>query len=116
MGGGLSKFLPVSGSKYGTGNRLEQDLVEEWIKDKAARNVQGAFVTNVTQLKQVDETKTDYLLGKNSNLSLIRKLILKTNSKKWSHFYHFFIRFIFSDTHELPFGESHERTNAGIYD
>lgn len=63
MGGGLSKFLPPTGSKYGTGNRLKQDLVEEWKKDKESRNAKAVFVSNVSELQQVNESETDYLLG-----------------------------------------------------
>ena len=68
MGGGKSKFLPAQGSTYGTGNRLQYDLIEEWKKDKEKRHLNATYVSNVTELQQVDESKTDYLLGKENIL------------------------------------------------
>ena len=100
MGGGLSKFLPATGSKYGKGNRLEQDLVEEWKKEKESRNVKATYVSNVTELQQVDESKTDYLLGKKDYV-FINTVHTCNDLKNFC----FFPRFIFRRAHGLPLAD-----------
>ena len=65
MGGGRKKFLPQSGnSSHGLGDRLDQDLIKEWKKDKIQRKVNGMYVASTQELQQIDINRTDYLLGK----------------------------------------------------
>lgn len=80
MGGGLKKFLPPTGSPHGAGNRLEQDLVEAWKKDKESRNLKSMFVSNLKGLEHVDESKTDYLLGTKNDQQFLSARILRNDS------------------------------------
>lgn len=68
LGGGSRSFLPEHidqvRNKYirTTGKRIDgRDLIQEWIEDK--KKVEGVFVSNKSQLNDVNTDKTDYLFG-----------------------------------------------------
>lgn len=71
LGGGQSKFLPRTGSKHGEGERLDGDLVEEWLQDKQSRRATPKYVRNAEELKRVDPATTDYLFGKTRGLHVL---------------------------------------------
>lgn len=68
LGGGSRSFLPKHidqvKNKYirTTGRRIDgRDLIQEWIEDK--KKVEGVFVSNKSQLNDVNTDETDYLFG-----------------------------------------------------
>ncbi|KAH9513406.1 hypothetical protein Btru_032941, partial [Bulinus truncatus] len=68
LGGGRRKFMNSSTfDPDGTTTRGERqdglDLIQAWISKKQARNVKHAYVYDKNQLKNVDVSNTDYLLG-----------------------------------------------------
>ncbi|KAL6957375.1 alkaline phosphatase [Sarracenia purpurea var. burkii] len=47
------------------GRRLDgRNLIEDWIREKKKRNVKAEYVWKKSQLKQIDPSKVDQLLGK----------------------------------------------------
>jgi len=64
MGGGRAKFLPKT-DEYQEGQRQDgRDLINEWLKINRTSEANSAYVTNRSQLKSLNTSKTDYLLGK----------------------------------------------------
>lgn len=54
--------MPISAQH--DGRRLDgRDLIEEWKNDKNTRNVKHKYVSTLNELRDLDLTDTDYLLG-----------------------------------------------------
>ncbi|KAL5244726.1 hypothetical protein ACI65C_012136 [Semiaphis heraclei] len=66
MGGGRAKFFPNTNKDQQNyqGERCDgRDLIKEWLKINRTSGASRAYVSNRSQLKSVDTSETDYLLG-----------------------------------------------------
>lgn len=67
MGGGRAKFFPQTDKdqKNYPGERSDgRNLIKEWLEINRTSGASSAYVTDRSQLKFVNTSDTDYLLGK----------------------------------------------------
>lgn len=67
MGGGSKCFVPetVKDKNGRLGARKDSNnLIEEWLKDKADRNAMANVVYDAGEMKSLNPDNVDYLLGK----------------------------------------------------
>jgi len=67
MGGGRAKFFPNTDKDQQNlkGQRRDgRDLIKEWLKIDRTSGASSAYVTDRSQLKSMNTSETDYLLGK----------------------------------------------------
>jgi len=67
MGGGRAKFFPNinKDEQNYQGQRCDgRNLIEEWLEINRTSGVSRTYVSNRSQLKSVNTSETDYLLGK----------------------------------------------------
>ncbi|CAH1725913.1 unnamed protein product [Aphis gossypii] len=63
MGGGRAKFLPKTDENPQGQRQDGRDLINEWLKINRSSQASSAYVTDRSQLKSLNTSKTDYLLG-----------------------------------------------------
>jgi len=67
MGGGRAKFIPKTDKdpQNHPGQRRDgRDLIKEWLEINRTSGASSAYVTDRSQLKSLNTSNTDYLLGK----------------------------------------------------
>lgn len=67
MGGGRAKFFPNTDKDQQNlkGQRRDgRDLIKEWLEIDRTSGASSAYVTDRSQLKSMNTSETDYLLGK----------------------------------------------------
>jgi len=67
MGGGRAKFFPNTNKDQQNfeGQRRDgRDLIKEWLEINRTSGASSAYVNDLSQLKSVNTSETDYLLGK----------------------------------------------------
>ncbi|MPC66361.1 Membrane-bound alkaline phosphatase [Portunus trituberculatus] len=68
MGGGRRHWLPLTDfdreERNQRGRRTDgRNLLDDWVRDKKARDLNAEYVWNKAQFDKVDPRHTDYLLG-----------------------------------------------------
>jgi len=64
MGGGRAKFLPKTDENQQGQRQDGRNLINEWLKINRSSQASSVYVTDRSQLKSLNTSKTDYLLGK----------------------------------------------------
>lgn len=90
MGGGRQVLVsnvtnstadPYDSSRWGCLRKDGRDLIKTYRKDKERRSLKYSIVSNNKELQALDEKNTDYLLGKQSLLGQIPRVILGPTPK-----------------------------------
>jgi len=67
MGGGRAKFFPKTDKdekNYQGQRRDGRNLIKEWLEINRTSGASSAYITDRSQLKSINTSDTDYLLGK----------------------------------------------------
>ncbi|XP_025202611.1 membrane-bound alkaline phosphatase-like [Melanaphis sacchari] len=63
MGGGRQKFLPNTNKDQKGQRRDGKDLIKEWLEINRTYGASSAYIADRSQLKSLNTSETDYLLG-----------------------------------------------------
>ena len=80
MGGGRRHFVPAnSDGESGERGRREdnRNLIKTWMANKQKRGLAASYVSNSKELRQLDSSKIDYLMGMVLGFRIVKIRVLK---------------------------------------